>query len=109
MPTWCWSTGTACLPGYVGLRKTASGEWESNTGMFYPLDGHGVFNTDQLGVIDGKVSIFTDPAVLQGTAMAGLIMYDEVMQAAFVTNYPVPRVMPPLRSLSIRPAGQMEI
>ena len=63
-----------------GLRKTASGEWESNTGMFYPLDGPGVFNTDQLGVIDGESVHFHGPSRAAGVpAMAGLIMYDEVM------------------------------
>jgi hypothetical protein len=63
-----------------GLRKTESGEWESNTGMFYPLNGPGVFDSDTLGAIDGESIHFHGPSRAAGVpAMAGLIMYDEVM------------------------------
>lgn len=63
-----------------GLRKLADGSWESNTGMVYRLDGDGVFDGFQLGYVDGESVHFHGPSRAAGVpALAGLIMYDEVM------------------------------
>ncbi len=63
-----------------GLRKLADGSWESNTGMVYRLDGDGVFDGFQLGYVDGESVHFHGPSRAAGVpAIAGLIMYDEVM------------------------------
>ncbi len=63
-----------------GLRRLADGSWESNTGMVYRLDGDGVFDGFQLGYVDGESVHFHGPSRAAGVpAIAGLIMYDEVM------------------------------
>ena len=56
------------------------GTFESNTGMTYPLDGSGVYNTDSYNMIDGESVHFHGPSRAAGVPIiAGLIMSDEVM------------------------------
>jgi len=63
-----------------GLRKLENGSWESNTGMMYRLDGDGVFDGFKLGYLDSESVHFHGPSRAAGVpAIAGLIMYDEVM------------------------------
>ena len=62
------------------LSRNPDGTWTSATGMTYPADGPGVFNTADLGVEDGESVHFHGPSRASGVpAVAGLIMYDEVM------------------------------
>ncbi len=62
------------------LRTGPDGGWQSNTGMVYAADGPGVFRTADLGVVDGESVHFHGPSRAAGVpAVAGLILYDEVM------------------------------
>jgi len=62
------------------LSKNEDGSWKSATGMVYAADGPGVFDTEALGVQDGESVHFHGPSRAAGVpAVAGLIMYDEVM------------------------------
>lgn len=62
------------------LRRNPDGSWKSATGMVYPANGTGVFSTRELGVKDGESIHFHGPSRASGVpAVAGLIMYDEVM------------------------------
>jgi hypothetical protein len=62
------------------LSKNPDGTWKSRTGMVYPADGPGVFRTEAIGVQDGESVHFHGPSRAAGVpAVAGLIMYDEVM------------------------------
>ncbi len=62
------------------LSRNPDGSWKSATGMVYPADGPGVFSTEALGVKDGESVHFHGPSRAAGVpAVAGLIMYDEVM------------------------------
>ena len=62
------------------LSKNVDGSWKSATGMVYPANGSGVFDTEKLGVKDGESVHFHGPSRAAGVpAVAGLIMYDEVM------------------------------
>jgi len=62
------------------LSRNADGTWKSATGMVYAADGPGVFSTAELGVKDGESVHFHGPSRAAGVpAVAGLIMYDEVM------------------------------
>ena len=62
------------------LRKNPDGSWQSNTGMVYASDGPGVFRTEDLGIVDGESVHFHGPSRAAGVpAVAGLILYDEVM------------------------------
>ncbi|HUL54266.1 MAG TPA: hypothetical protein VLT83_12730 [Opitutaceae bacterium] len=62
------------------LSRNADGSWKSATGMVYPADGPGVFSTAALGVRDGESVHFHGPSRAAGVpAVAGLILYDEVM------------------------------
>ena len=62
------------------LSRNADGTWKSATGMVYAADGPGVFSTAALGVRDGESVHFHGPSRAAGVpAVAGLIMYDEVM------------------------------
>jgi hypothetical protein len=62
------------------LSKNPDGTWKSATGMVYPADGPGVFSTAEIGVKDGESVHFHGPSRAAGVpAVAGLIMYDEVM------------------------------
>jgi hypothetical protein len=62
------------------LSRNPDGTWKSATGMVYPSDGPGVFSTQALGVKDGESVHFHGPSRAAGVpAVAGLIMYDEVM------------------------------
>jgi hypothetical protein len=62
------------------LSRNPDGTWKSRTGMVYPADGPGVFSTEALGVQDGESVHFHGPSRAAGVpAVAGLIMYDEVM------------------------------
>lgn len=64
-----------------GLHRRADGTWESNTGMVYRLDGSGTFDGFELGYVDGESCHFHGPGRAAGVpVIAGLIMYDEVMQ-----------------------------
>ena len=63
-----------------GMKKRDDGTWESKTGMFYRLDGDGVFNGYELGYRDKESVHFHGPGRAAGVpVLAGLIMYDEVM------------------------------
>lgn len=62
-------------------RKREDGEWESNTGMTYELDGDGIFQFDDFAAVDGESIHFHGPSRAAGVpAIAGLIMYDEVCE-----------------------------
>lgn len=62
------------------LSRNPDGTWKSATGMIYPSDGPGVFTTEAIGVVDGESVHFHGPSRAAGVpAVAGLIMYDEVM------------------------------
>lgn len=64
-----------------GLRKMEDGSWISNTGMKYPIDGDGVFRTGDFEIINGESIHFHGPSRASGVpAIAGLIMFEEVMQ-----------------------------
>ncbi len=63
-----------------GLKKNEDGTWQSKTGMFYRLDGSGVFDGFELGYVDDESVHFHGPSRAAGVPIfAGLIMYDEVM------------------------------
>lgn len=63
-----------------GLKQLKDGTWQSKTGMFYRLDGDGVFNGGELGYIDDESVHFHGPSRAAGVpVIAGLIRYDEVM------------------------------
>jgi hypothetical protein len=75
-------------------KKYPDGSWGSNTGMKYDLDGSGVFNRENLGVVDGESVHFFGPGRAAGVpVVAGLIFYDEVMKGeinhklAFATRW----------------------
>jgi hypothetical protein len=62
-----------------GFRLRRDGTFESNTGMTYPLDGEGVFHTEDFDIVDGESVHFHGPSRAAGVpAIAGLIMRDEV-------------------------------
>ena len=62
------------------LSRNPDGTWKSATGMTYAADGPGVFRTADLGVVDGESVHFHGPSRAAGVpAVAGLILYDEVM------------------------------
>ena len=62
------------------LSRNADGTWKSATGMVYAADGPGVFSTAEIGVRDGESVHFHGPSRAAGVpAVAGLILYDEVM------------------------------
>ena len=62
------------------LSRNPDGTWKSATGMVYAADGPGVFSTAALGVQDGESVHFHGPSRAAGVpAVAGLILYDEVM------------------------------
>lgn len=62
------------------LSRNADGSWKSATGMVYAADGPGVYATEALGVKDGESVHFHGPSRAAGVpAVAGLIMYDEVL------------------------------
>jgi hypothetical protein len=72
-----WNSKTAW--DMWGAKKLADGTWESNTGMRYPIDGPGVFDTSWFKVINGESIHFHGPGRAAGVPIiAGLIMYDEV-------------------------------
>jgi len=61
------------------VRRREDGEWESNTGMTYRLDGPGVFDREMFDVKNGESIHFYGPSRAAGVpAIAGLIMHDEV-------------------------------
>jgi hypothetical protein len=63
-----------------GLQHHEDGSWTSNTGMKYPLDGEGVFRTEDFDIINGESVHFHGPSRAAGVpAIAGLIMYNEVI------------------------------
>lgn len=62
------------------LSRNPDGTWKSATGMVYAANGPGVFSTKQIGVQNGESVHFHGPSRAAGVpAVAGLIMYDEVM------------------------------
>lgn len=74
-----WDTKTAW--DMWGFRVRPDGSYESNTGMKYSLDGDGVFKTSDFDIINGESVHFHGPSRASGVpAIAGLIMYDEVMR-----------------------------
>lgn len=63
-----------------GLKKHEDGSWTSKTGMKYRLDGEGVFSVDEFDIENGESVHFHGPSRAAGVpAIAGLIMYDEVI------------------------------
>ena len=64
-----------------GVQRMQDGSWISNTGMRYPLNGDGIFETEDFEVINGESIHFHGPSRAAGVpAIAGLIMYEEVMK-----------------------------
>jgi len=64
-----------------GLKQLDDGTWQSKTGMFYRLDGDGVFNAYELGYEDDESVHFHGPSRAAGVpTIAGLIRYNEVME-----------------------------
>lgn len=62
-----------------GIRQRDDGEWESNTGMVYPVNGSGVFDASELNIQPNDSVHFYGPSRAAGVpAVAGLIMRDEV-------------------------------
>jgi hypothetical protein len=62
------------------LSRNPDGTWKSATGMVYAANGPGVFSTGEIGVRDGESVHFHGPSRASGVpAVAGLIMYDEVI------------------------------
>jgi hypothetical protein len=62
------------------FHKLPDGTYESKTGMTYPLDGLGVYKTEDYKIIEGESVHFHGPSRASGVPIiAGLIMYDEVM------------------------------
>jgi hypothetical protein len=60
-------------------RKLEDGTWESSTGMVYPLDGDGIFQTEDFDVKTGESIHFFGPGRASGVpAIAGLILYEEI-------------------------------
>lgn len=60
--------------------KKPDGTFQSATGMVYAADGPGVFKTEDLGIPNGESVHFHGPSRASGVpAVAGLILYDEVM------------------------------
>ena len=63
-----------------GLEKTHSGEWITKTGMKYSLAGDGTFSHIKFEIVNGESVHFHGPSRAAGVpAIAGLIMYDEVI------------------------------
>jgi hypothetical protein len=63
-----------------GFRIRPDGVLESNTGMKYSLLGDGIFRTTEYDILNGESVHFHGPSRASGVpAIAGLIMYDEVM------------------------------
>lgn len=63
-----------------GLKKNADGNWVSKTGMKYSLDGDGTFTNENIKPLNGESVHFHGPSRAPGVpAIAGLIMYDEVV------------------------------
>ena len=63
-----------------GLKKHPNGSFTSKTGMVYPLNGDGTFDPATLNLVDNESVHFHGPSRAPGVpAIAGLIMYDEVM------------------------------
>jgi hypothetical protein len=63
-----------------GFRVRSDSTYESNTGMKYDLSGDGVFKTSDFDILNGESVHFHGPGRASGVpAIAGLIMYDEVM------------------------------
>ncbi|MGD2174584.1 MAG: hypothetical protein PVJ27_04205 [Candidatus Brocadiaceae bacterium] len=72
-----WCSMTAWDMWYC--RRRPDGEWESHTGMVYPLDGSGVWSTSDFDVQDGESIHFHGPSRAAGVpAIAGLIMQHEI-------------------------------
>lgn len=62
------------------FKRNADGTYQSATGMMYAANGPGVFRTADLGVQNGESVHFHGPSRASGVpAVAGLILYDEVM------------------------------
>jgi hypothetical protein len=69
------------------LSHNPDGTWQSATGMVYPADGPGVFDPAPLGLVDGESVHFHGPSRASGVpAIAGLILYDEVMEGEISHN-----------------------
>ncbi len=76
------------------VRRRDDGEWESFTGMQYPLDGRGWWDPSEFPAEDGESIHFHGPGRAAGVpVIAGLIMRDEVTageirhKLAFATRY----------------------
>ena len=62
-----------------GARRREDGEWETLTGISYPLDGSGVFERAQFDVRDGESIHLYGPGRAAGVPIiAGLVRYEEV-------------------------------
>ena len=63
-----------------GAQRRKDGEWESVSGMTYPLDGKGEFDKREIAVKEGESIHRYGPCRAAGVPIvAGLIMQDEVM------------------------------
>jgi hypothetical protein len=62
------------------VKQKEDGSWESATGMVYPLDGSGVFDSGEFNVKPNESIHGHGPGVAAGMPIiAGVIRYDEVM------------------------------
>jgi len=63
-----------------GCRRRPDGEWESNTGMRYSVQGEGVWKTSDFAVKDGESVHFHGPGRASGVpVVAGLAMREEIL------------------------------
>ncbi len=61
------------------VKKTGDGKWGSYTGMIYPLDGPGIFDTADFNIRPGESIHQFGPGRAAGVPIiAGTIMFDEV-------------------------------
>jgi hypothetical protein len=73
-----WGTMTAW--DMLGAHRLPDGEWVSNTGIRYRLDGSGVFGREQFPIRDGESIHYFGPGRASGVPIiAGLIMHEEVV------------------------------
>jgi hypothetical protein len=73
-----WQAGIAW--DMWAARKRDDGQWESNTGMVYRVDGPGVFAREDFPIGDGESIHMYGPSRAAGVpAIAGLIMHHEIL------------------------------
>ena len=64
-----------------GVCHSEEGEWSANTGMVYPMDGDGIFDSALFDIGEGDSIHFYGPSRASGTpAVAGVVLYEEVLR-----------------------------